>query len=87
MTQSLIPDIKLLVSGAGAAGASAPAPQNRRSFDATDWQASLRLQLTVRPLYVADLGWSREEAWVTRARLSSFEEDWDAPGMDIYDAR
>jgi hypothetical protein len=34
---------------------------------------------------IAELGWSAGEAWETRRRLRSFEEDWDAPGMDAYD--
>lgn len=38
------------------------------------------------PLRVADLGWSREYAAKIRAQLAAFEEDWDAPGMDAYDA-
>lgn len=40
-----------------------------------------------RPLLnIDDLGWTREEAADTRARLRPFENDWDAPGMDAYDA-
>jgi hypothetical protein len=31
------------------------------------------------------LGWTAAEAAETRSRLASFEEDWDAPGMDEYD--
>ncbi len=31
------------------------------------------------------LGWTLEEARMTRARLSSFAEDWETPGMDAYD--
>lgn len=31
------------------------------------------------------LGWTQIEALETRLRLSSFAEDWDAPGMDAYD--
>ncbi len=31
------------------------------------------------------LGWSQEEAGIVRERLLSFEEDWNAPGMDAYD--
>ena len=31
-------------------------------------------------------GWTEPQAVETRARLKSFEEDWDAPGMDGYDA-
>jgi len=37
------------------------------------------------PFQVADLGWTHRQAAETRARLTSFEEDWDAPGMDGYD--
>lgn len=37
-------------------------------------------------LLIADIGWTREEAQETRARLASFEEDWNAPGMELYDA-
>ena len=37
------------------------------------------------PLRVADLGWTPEQAADTRARLASFAEDWDAPGMEGYD--
>ena len=36
-------------------------------------------------LFIEQIGWSREEALQTRARLAAFEEDWDAPGMDAYD--
>ncbi len=34
---------------------------------------------------IRNLGWSREQAMETRARLRSFEEDWNAPGMEGYD--
>jgi hypothetical protein len=36
-------------------------------------------------MLIAHLGWSREQALETRMRLRTFEEDWDAPGMDGYD--
>lgn len=36
-------------------------------------------------LRVADLGWTPAQAADTRARLASFAEDWDAPGMEGYD--
>jgi hypothetical protein len=35
---------------------------------------------------LAARGWTEEEAAETRARLKSFESDWEAPGMDAYDA-
>lgn len=31
-------------------------------------------------------GWTEREAAETRARLKSFETDWEAPGMEAYDA-
>lgn len=31
-------------------------------------------------------GWTEAEATDTRARLKSFEADWEAPGMEAYDA-
>jgi hypothetical protein len=34
---------------------------------------------------INDLGWTTAEAAQTRSHLASFEEDWDAPGMDKYD--
>lgn len=34
---------------------------------------------------LADLGWTEAEALETRMRLKSFEEDWNAPGMEAYD--
>ena len=41
---------------------------------------------TARSPAVATLGWSMEEVIETRMRLRVFEEDWDAPGMEAYDA-
>lgn len=34
---------------------------------------------------IDELGWTTQEAAETRARLASFEDDWNAPGMEIYD--
>jgi hypothetical protein len=34
---------------------------------------------------VAALGWTRAETRDTRLRLRSFHNDWDAPGMEVYD--
>lgn len=31
------------------------------------------------------LGWTREEALSTRARLANFADDWEAPEMARYD--
>ena len=37
-------------------------------------------------LLISSPGWSAEEAAEIRLRLLPFEDDWDAPGMEIYDA-
>ncbi|MBW7877339.1 MAG: hypothetical protein H3C47_15280 [Candidatus Cloacimonetes bacterium] len=34
---------------------------------------------------IISLGWTVEEARETYFRLSSFEEDWNHPGMEVYD--
>lgn len=31
-------------------------------------------------------GWTTGQAAETRSRLKSFEEDWNTPGMEAYDA-
>jgi hypothetical protein len=62
----------------------APEPDNRALFDSTAERAGF-VAATAGIRRVADLGWSREEAVLTRARLLAFEEDWNAPGMDAYD--
>lgn len=43
------------------------------------------MQIGGSPKLVADLGWNREEAAKVRASLLSFEDDWNAPGMEEYD--
>lgn len=35
---------------------------------------------------IPELRWSREEAFQVRSRLLAFEEGWNAPGMEKYDA-
>ncbi len=37
------------------------------------------------PLLIKDLGWSSTQAIAARSRLQSFEDDWNAPGMELYD--
>ncbi len=41
---------------------------------------------TKNQLLISDLGWSQEEAIQTYYRLMPFKEDWEAPGMEAYDA-
>ncbi|MBF0524139.1 MAG: hypothetical protein HQK56_03475 [Deltaproteobacteria bacterium] len=40
---------------------------------------------TQRRLSIDKLGWSVTDSLETRVRLRSFEEDWNAPGMEVYD--
>ena len=40
---------------------------------------------TVKRILIQNLGWTRIQALETRMRLRTFEEDWDAPGMEGYD--
>jgi len=37
------------------------------------------------PLFIADLNWTTEEALEIRSHLATFEDDWNAPGMELYD--
>ena len=37
------------------------------------------------PLLIADLNLTTEEALEIRSRLATFEDDWNAPGMELYD--
>lgn len=39
----------------------------------------------VKRMLIEDFGWTREQIIETRLRLRVFEEDWDAPGMELYD--
>ncbi len=36
-------------------------------------------------LNISNLNWSKEEILDTHNRLQHFQEDWDAPGMELYD--
>ena len=37
------------------------------------------------PQLIQELGWTCEEATAIRYRFAAFREDWEAPGMEIYD--
>jgi hypothetical protein len=34
---------------------------------------------------IQELGWTKEKAAEIRHRLASFSEDWEVPGMEVYD--
>jgi hypothetical protein len=38
-----------------------------------------------KPLLIANLNWTTEEALEVRSHLATFEKDWNAPGMELYD--
>lgn len=38
------------------------------------------------PLKVEQLGWSALETLETHLHFRNFSEDWDAPGMEVYDS-
>ena len=48
-----------------------------------------QMQTTIRmsssPRLIQELGWTKEQANSIRCRFASFREDWDAPGMELYD--
>lgn len=48
-------------------------------------EAVVTIRTALNPMLIVDLGWSQEQALETRMRLRTFEEDWDAPGMEGYD--
>ena len=44
------------------------------------------VQPVVEVISLKNRNWTAAQAAETRARLKSFEEDWNAPGMEGYDA-
>ena len=48
-------------------------------------EIAVTVPTTARDLLIRDLGWTREQTMETRLRLRGFQEDWDVPGMEIYD--
>jgi len=61
----------------------------KKSIDSSSWVNEDILRLAKHGqsphLLIADLGWTVQEAWETRTRLIAFEEDWNVPGMELYD--
>lgn len=54
--------------------------QEQRSRDAV-----VTVRTATNRMLISELGWSREQALETRMRLRTFEEDWNALGMEGYD--
>ena len=50
-----------------------------------DFVQFLKLQAQHKGSLLQETGLTREEAADLRARLASFENDWNAPGMEAYD--
>jgi hypothetical protein len=61
----------------------------KKSIDSSSWVNEDILRLAKHRqsphLLIVDLGWTVQEAWETRTRLIGFEEDWNVPGMELYD--
>ncbi len=55
------------------------------SIEQSNRDAVVTFSTGVKRMLVENLGWTREQAIETRLRLSVSEEDWDAPGMELYD--
>ena len=47
---------------------------------------ALTTAMTHQPNSIEALGWTAAEALETYMRLRSFAENWDAPGMEVYDS-
>jgi len=48
-------------------------------------EPEVRTIYQVSGLNISSLNWSKEEILDTYNRLKHFQEDWDAPGMELYD--
>lgn len=46
---------------------------------------ALTTAMTYQSNSIEALGWTAAEALETYMRLRSFADDWDAPGMEVYD--
>lgn len=46
---------------------------------------NLAREETKNKLLIEDLGWSREETLEAYYRFLPFKQDWDYPGMEVYD--
>ncbi|MCK4614393.1 MAG: hypothetical protein KAU14_06290 [Thermoplasmata archaeon] len=59
-------------------------PENKLS-EVSDFVQFLRHRAEKSGVPLGETGLSVREAETLRRRLSSFEEDWEAPGMEEYD--
>jgi hypothetical protein len=63
-------------------------PDHRVSFKVPDDIPVGPLEMVVvtqLPNTIEELGWTKQQAAETGAKLKSFDEDWNAPGMEAYD--
>ncbi len=63
----------------------APVDRSIGSIQLETSQVSRVHQTTPMKHSIQELGWTEEQTAEIRHRLAAFEEDWDAPGMEIYD--
>ena len=61
--------------------------KNRKNQTPVDGQSqeATTTRETQKPLLIHELGWSEEEVKETYYRFLTFQEDWEAPGMEAYD--
>ena len=64
-------------------------PDHKVTFNVPDDIPEGPLEMVVviqAPKTIEELGWTKEQAAETRSKLMSFDQDWNAPGMEAYDA-
>ena len=59
-------------------------PQDK-IIEVYDFVMFLKERLPNQSITLEQAGLTREQAFNLRARLKTFEDDWNAPGMEAYD--
>ncbi|MFH1859708.1 MAG: hypothetical protein ABH870_01645 [bacterium] len=59
-------------------------PENKVS-EVVDFIQFLKLRVQQQGILLKDTGLTRKEASDLRVRLTTFESDWNVPGMEAYD--
>lgn len=59
-------------------------PKNK-VIEVADFVQFLKLQVHHQGIPISETGLTHEEAFDLRVRLTTFETDWNAPGMEVYD--
>ncbi|HPZ10445.1 MAG TPA: hypothetical protein PL110_20310 [Candidatus Eremiobacteraeota bacterium] len=59
-------------------------PENK-IIEVADFVRFLKSQVQHKGIPISKSGLTQEQAFNLRARLASFDNDWNAPGMEVYD--